>query len=76
LDATGMPVAWQFWVHVMPIGGVRLGWEDWQTLPGGAKISTMRSSTLKDLKFKDVKGGATLSDLGYPEDLFAPLQAN
>ncbi|MBL0017494.1 MAG: hypothetical protein IPP17_13935 [Bacteroidetes bacterium] len=73
LDANGMPNAWQFWVKVLPIGGVRLGWGDWQTLPGGTKISGLRSSGLADLKFKDIKGGQTLADIGITEDVFAPL---
>ncbi len=76
LDANGLPIAWQFWVKVLPIGGVRLGWEDWQTLPGGAKLSATRSSGLTDLHFKDIKAGSSLAELGYTEDVFAPLFAN
>ncbi|HEX2899338.1 MAG TPA: hypothetical protein VHS96_06430 [Bacteroidia bacterium] len=75
LDASGLPIAWQFWVKVLPIGGVRLGWGDWQTMPGGAKLSLLRSSGIADLHFKDVKGGAKLSDLGYTTDVFEPLLA-
>lgn len=76
LDTNGLPTAWQFWVKVFPIGGIRLGWANWQTLPGGAKVAIERTSTLSDLKFKEVKGGSKLSDFGMTEDIFAPLLQN
>jgi hypothetical protein len=75
LNAEGLPVAWQLWVKILPIGGLKQGWEEWETLPGGAKVSHVRSHSLKDLRFKAIKGGYRLSDFGYAEDVFAPLTA-
>lgn len=75
LDETGLPTAWQFWVKVFPVGGLRLRWESWETLPGGAKVAQVRSHTLKQLQFKEIQGGTQLSDFGHGEDIFAPLLA-
>jgi hypothetical protein len=75
LDATGRPIAWQLWVKILPIGGLRFGWEDWQQLPGGAWVSSTRSTRLKDLRITDIKGGMQLSDFGRIEDPFAAIAA-
>jgi hypothetical protein len=73
LNAEGIPTGWQMWVKVFPIGGLRLGWTDWQTLPGGAKISATRTSALKDLRMTNIKGGNSLQDFGLQTDPFAEL---
>lgn len=74
LDANGLPSAWQMWVKILPIGGVRMGWTDWQTLPGGAKVAFTRTSSLTDLHFPEIKGGMSLAELGIAEDPFLELE--
>jgi hypothetical protein len=76
LNAEGVPIAWQLWVKIFPIGGIKQGWEEWKTLPGGAKVAMVRSHSMKELRFKDIQGGGSLAALGYEEDVFAPLVNN
>ncbi|MBL7817177.1 MAG: hypothetical protein JNL70_19290 [Saprospiraceae bacterium] len=40
IDETGLPIAWKIWVKILPIGGLEFSWDDWMTLPTGAKVST------------------------------------
>lgn len=75
LDATGRPVAWQLWVKILPIGGVRFAWEDWRQLPGGAWMSGSRVSKLKTLPIRDIAGGQTLGEMGRKDDPFAEIAA-
>lgn len=34
LDANGLPKAWQMWVNIIPIGGLRFEWIDWSEATG------------------------------------------
>jgi hypothetical protein len=75
LDANGRPTAWQLWVKILPIGGLRFGWEDWQQLPGGAWVASSRTTKLMDLHVDDIKGGQAWSDFGRERDPFEALNA-
>ena len=33
LDENGLPVAWQMWVGIIPVGGMQFSWEDWTNPP-------------------------------------------
>ncbi len=74
LDDSGKPKSWQFWVKILPIGGLGSTWEHWETLPGGAMLATWRGTSLVDMAVTNLKGGQSLTEIGYPEDLFAPLK--
>jgi hypothetical protein len=39
-DENGLPHLFEMWVQILPVGGLQATWEDWVTLPTGAKIST------------------------------------
>ncbi len=73
LDANGRPTAWQLWVKILPIGGLRFGWDEWQRLGEGAWLSSTRSTKLKDLHVTDIKGGQQLADVGRDVDPFLEL---
>lgn len=72
LDDDYRPVAWKMWVQIIPIGGLELQWEDWVTLPTGAKVATLRSSFM-NIKFTDVKAGQSIQEMGRDKDPFEAL---
>ncbi|MDZ7878857.1 MAG: hypothetical protein U5L45_14345 [Saprospiraceae bacterium] len=73
-DANGVPTAWQMWVNILPIGGLEFSWEDWLTLPTGAKIA-MQHKTKWGVAIPqaNVKSAQNLVDLGVKNDLFLGL---
>ena len=75
VDSNGIPTAWQFWVKVLPIGGIELTWEDWITLPTGAKVATMHKgkSTGMAITLTNIKGSTSLEAHGFKEDPFLSL---
>lgn len=76
LDANGIPTSWKLWVKVVPIGGIEFTWDDWTSLPTGAKIST--SHTAKGMNMTipitDLKSANTFKEFGLVEDPFATIQ--
>jgi hypothetical protein len=74
LDAQGRPTGWQMWTHVLPIGGLSFTWEGWQTLKGGAQISTVHSGSILTINQEGLKGGQQLADIGRTTDPFLELQ--
>ncbi|MEM1349937.1 MAG: hypothetical protein AAGI01_15360, partial [Myxococcota bacterium] len=75
LGEDGLPVAGRMWVSNIPVKGVEFSWEDWKTLPGGAKVAAKHSGPI-DIHITEIKGAKELSDLtGDEEDPFAALVA-
>ncbi len=75
-DANGVPTAWKLWVKVLPLGGIEFSWEDWLTLPTGAKVATMHKTKSMGLAIPqtDIKTAASLDELGLKEDIFSGIQ--
>lgn len=74
-DANGVPMAWQLWVGIVPIGGLEFSWEDWLTLPTGAKISMMhRMKSGVAIPQMGVKSAQDLEGLGIKTNLFSALE--
>ena len=73
LGPDGVPTAWRMWVSVIPVGGVEASWEDWVTLPTGARLATTHRLGPATLRLGDVRGAATLAELAPGPDPFAPL---
>ncbi len=70
----GLPTAWQLWVSVVPVGGVKISWDGWVTLDTGARISTRHVTPIGYVvTVEDLEGAETLGALVGPEDPFAPL---
>lgn len=64
LDAEGRPKAWRMWVSIIPIGGLGATWEDWVTLPTGARVATRhRIAGLLDLRLTEVEAARDLETL-------------
>lgn len=67
------PIACKMWVDILPVGGVKFTWENWQTLPGGAIISTHHKLRGLELDISDIKVADDWSDLGYQENPLAAI---
>lgn len=71
LDDSGMPYAYKMWVKILPLGGIKAAWSDWQTLPGGAMIAQNHSiADMMNVKLTNIKGGQSIQDLGLSADPF------
>ena len=74
-DANGVPTAWQMWVGIVPIGGLEFSWEDWLTLPTGAKVSMLHKTKWGlAIPQMNVKAAENLEGLGVKADLFSSLE--
>ncbi|MCO4745916.1 MAG: hypothetical protein KC912_14070 [Proteobacteria bacterium] len=72
VDADGLPVYWEMWVSILPLGGVGTSWEGWQDLGGGALSATLHRVGPITFELTDVRAAGTLSEL--EEDPFAELR--
>lgn len=54
LDNNNKPIAWRFWVEIIPVGGLEFSWEDWQIFDTGAMIALSNDGII-DLKKSNVK---------------------
>lgn len=70
LDEKGLPKAFKMWVSVIPVGGLKASWENWQTLPSGARYAASHKVFGLDVAITDVKSGDHWSALGLKEDPF------
>lgn len=73
IDDDGRPTAWQMWVQIIPVGGLRISWEGWTELPTGASVSTEHAIFGRAIQAVEVRAAATLDELVGAEDPFAPL---
>lgn len=71
LDQNLIPVAWEMWVSIIPVGGVRVTWEGWQTLHTGAKVSTQHAMPMRELLLTDVRSADSAAELNGGVDPFA-----
>jgi hypothetical protein len=74
-DANNVPTAWKIWASVLPIGGIEFSWEDWLTLPMGAKVSTMhKTKSGIAIPQSNVKAAMDLEGIGMKTGLFSQLE--
>ncbi|MEL6388801.1 MAG: hypothetical protein AAFQ02_01460 [Bacteroidota bacterium] len=73
VDENGLPTGYKMWVKIIPIGGVYTSWEDWQILPGGARVATNHTGKIKTLTIPitNIKAGTSWSDFGHTQN---PIQ--
>jgi hypothetical protein len=64
LDPNGLPISYRMWVGIIPIGGLSATWEDWVTLPTGAKLATTHKLGGFTIKVTDLDGGMVFP--GWP----------
>ena len=72
LDDSGLPKSYKMWVSIIPVGGMEFSWDDWQTLPTGAKIATLRKGPA-EIPITHVKGADSLEAFGLENDPFEVL---
>ncbi len=72
LDENNRPIAWKFWVSIIPIGGLEFSWENWEQTTEGAWISTLHDGLI-DITINDL---ATATDINTltGKDVFQPLK--
>lgn len=71
-DENGLPKEVKMWVSIIPIKGVPVSWEGWQTLSTGAKAASEHKMSFITLELTDIKGAADIN--AYAEnDPFAGL---
>ncbi|MEQ8704810.1 MAG: hypothetical protein RIC19_12865 [Phaeodactylibacter sp.] len=75
LDKDGMPVRYEMWVSIIPIGGLDATWESWANLSTGAKVATVHDLGIYKMGLSNVKGGNTLADIGLEVYPFEALGA-
>ena len=70
LGDDGRPSRWQMWVQILPIGGIPVTWEGWETLATGAVVATRHVAGGITLELTGVEGAATLGELTGGQDPF------
>ena len=71
----GTPTAWRMWVQVLPVGGAEATWEDWVTLPTGARLARRRVAGPVTMEMRDLMAAETLTQLVPGPDPFALLES-
>ena len=73
LDETGLPTSYKMWVKIIPVGGMEFTWQDWETLPTGAKIAKQHINPYLEIPIENLKAAASLEEFGLTNDPFAGL---
>jgi len=64
LDESGLPTSYKMWVSIIPVGGMEVTWEDWKTLPSGAKIAQNHKGSKLEIPITDIDSAVSLEALG------------
>ena len=67
---TNLPKSFKMWVKILPIGGIKSTWENWDTLKGGAKIASLRKFGPIKIKITNIKSGHNYKECGLRNDPF------
>ena len=69
-----MPTSYKMWVSIPVIpGGLAFTWDDWTTLPTGAKIATNHASKVLGIDITNLKAATDLTSFGLSTDPFQPI---
>jgi len=72
LDEKGMPLAWKFWVSLLPVGGIEYSWEGWENF-NGAYISTLHKGLL-DIEITNLETSSSIEALNGGKDPFSTIR--
>ncbi|MEM9545841.1 MAG: hypothetical protein AAGA77_07705 [Bacteroidota bacterium] len=70
LDERNIPTGYKMWTSIIPIKGMYMSWENWQTLNGGAKVAIDHKSKLLSFDMKGVEEGDSPSAFGFANNVF------
>lgn len=70
LDESGIPISYQMWVKIIPIGGVSATWESWQATETGAIIASSHKIGPMTIALENIKMGDMLGAIGLDDGLF------
>lgn len=70
----GRPNAWQMWVGILPIGGLKATWEDWFQAETGVWLARNHKILGLRLELRDIRCAGSLQELTQGEDPFLGLQ--
>ena len=73
VDENGLPTSWKMWTQVLPIKGAKSTWQDWVTLPSGAKIAFKHKTLGMGMEMKGIKSADDWKSFGLDADPFLPL---
>jgi len=55
LDESGLPLAFKMWVSIIPIGGLKATWDNWQITESGVLLPSNHTLVALDISMGDVK---------------------
>jgi hypothetical protein len=67
-----MPTAWQMWVSIIPVGGLKTSWGDWKSFENNLKIATSHKGII-DLKLENIKTGQSVEEINNGVNPFVEL---
>lgn len=74
LDEKNIPMTCEMWVSIIPFGGMKSTWADWQTTTTGALLAGERKILGKvEVPITNIKAGQTLEQMDISTDPFADL---
>ena len=74
LDEKGLPKSWKMWTSIIPVQGLEITWQDWVTLPTGARVATHHLGPAGlDITITNLKGSHRLEDIGIEGDVFEAI---
>ncbi|MCB0640134.1 MAG: hypothetical protein KDC44_00780 [Phaeodactylibacter sp.] len=76
LQDDGLPYAWKMWTQILPVQGAKSTWDDWVTLPSGARLATKHKTMGLEMEMKGIKSAEDWQDFGLDSDPFQPLLNN
>lgn len=73
INKNGMPISYQMWVGIIPIGGIKASWENWTDTYTGAKIAEKHQIGPINVSINDLQSGASYFELGFSLDPFQAI---
>jgi hypothetical protein len=75
VDAEGLPVEMQLWVDVLPIGGLRSTWRQWEGVSGSARLSKERVLGGLPIRILDFACAGTVAEIEPGLDPLAGMRS-